>query len=382
MKLQFIRARNFRNHPDTTLDCADRCNLLLGDNGQGKTNLLEAIAYLSLTKSVFGSTDGTVLAISKDSFELEGRFLSDVGIESDVQIVYSGVDGTKSVVLNNERVGRFSDLVGLFPIVVLSPEHHFITLGAPADRRKFLDFVLSQASKSYLLDSLEYRRALRQRNRLLQDQRMSYGESSTSLEAWDEELIRFGSRILHGRLEFLKSFQPYFQRSYAELTEAMEEPSIRYVSTVGESAELLDGTVGKQEVERLFREALGDSKPEEARAGMTLVGPHRDDLVFAVNGLDARKYASQGQHKTLLIALKSAEFEYLRSRRNETPIMLLDDVFGELDDTRSRLLLKFLDSVGQTFVTAARDTVVSDVPDDRCRRFYVSNGAILQLKLS
>ena len=379
MKLQFIRVRNFRNHTDTTLDCADRCNLLLGDNGQGKTNLLEAIAYLSLTKSVFGSSDGTVLAIGKDFFELDGKFLSDLGTESDVQIVYSSVEGTKSVALNHERVGRFSDLVGLFPIVVLSPEHHAITLGAPGDRRKFLDFVLSQASKSYLLDLLEYRRALRQRNRLLQDQRMSYGESSTSLDAWDEELVRYGSRIVYARLEFLKSFQPYFQRSYEELIEATEEPSVRYVSTMGESAEPLNDKAG---VEQLFREALRDSKAEDARTGMTLIGPHRDDLAFAVNSLDARKYASQGQHKTLLIALKAAEFEYLRNHRQETPIMLLDDVFGELDDTRSRLLLKFLETVGQTFITAARDTVFGDVPDDRCRRFYISNGAVLQLKLS
>ena len=382
MKLRFIRVRNFRNHTGTTLDCADRCNLLLGDNGQGKTNLLEAIAYLSLTKSAFGCSDTTVVAIGKDFLEVEGKFHSDADTETEVRIAYSAVAGEKSVTLNQKRIGRFSDALGLFPIVVLSPEHHAITLGAPADRRKFVDFVLSQASKSYLLDLLEYRRALKQRNRLLQDQGVARGEPSTSLEAWDEELIRYGSRLVYARLEFLKSFQPYFQQAYAGLIEGTEEPRVRYVSTIGETQTTLENIVDKAEAERLFREALGDTEADDLRVGMTLVGPHRDDLSFTINGLDVRKYASQGQHKTLLIGLKAAEFDYLKKLRQETPMMLLDDVFGELDDTRSRLLLSFLETVGQTFITAARDSIFNTLSDNRCRRFYVANGALLQLRVS
>jgi len=354
----------------------------LGDNGQGKTNLLEAIAYLSLTKSVFGSGDATVLAIGKEYFEVEGRFRSDTGIENAVRIVYSAAAGEKSIAIDQERVARFSDVVGLFPIVVLAPEHHAITLGAPADRRKFLDFVLSQASKSYLLDLLEYRRVLKQRNRLLQELKSGRADSLRSLEVWDEELIRYGSRLLLARLEFIDTFELFVQQAYRELIEGTEEPGVRYLSTIVENEGIRKSLRLREDVERVFRDALYEIRNEETRVGITLVGPHRDDLVFTINGLEAQKYASQGQHKTFLIALKAAEFSYLRERRRETPMMLLDDVFGELDESRAKLLLEFLNTVGQTFITAARDPMLGPVPEERCRRFYIAHGALLNLKWS
>jgi DNA replication and repair protein RecF len=380
MKLQFVRLQNFRNHTDTALDCTEGCNLIVGDNGQGKTNLLEAIAYLSLTKSVFGSSDGTVLSIGSDFFELEGRFQSDAGMETSVRDAYA-VAEEKSVTIDGERVERFSDVIGLFPIVTLFPEHHAITLGAPADRRKFIDFVLSQASKSYLLDVMEYKRVLKQRNRVLQDQRGTRNGSPSSLDAWDESLIRHGSRIVSARLKFLESFQHQLQQSYEQLVEEPEVPSVHYVSTIGESPETVENGQGKEFVDHLFRAALSETRADESRIGMTLVGPHRDELAFTLDRLDIRKYASQGQHKTFLIALKAAEFAYLKELRRETPIMLLDDVFGELDDIRTRCLLRFLKQAGQTFITAAKEALFSAASVDNCKRFTVANGTLVYEKV-
>jgi DNA replication and repair protein RecF len=381
MKLQLIRLRNFRNHADTTFDCTDSCNLFLGDNGQGKTNLLEAIAYLSLTKSVFGSSDSTVLSIGRDFFELEGRFQSDAGVEMAVRAAYS-IGGEKSIVVNRERVDRFSDLIGLCPVVTLFPEHHAITLGTPADRRKFIDFVLSQASKNYLLDLIEYKRVLRQRNRILQDQRGMQSDSSLGLDAWNVGLIRHGSRVVSARLEFLQSFQTHLRQAYEQLVEEPEVPGIHYVSTISENS----GTPGengpeRDQIDRLFGIALRQTQADENRVGMTLVGPHRDELILTLNGLDLRKYASQGQHKTFLIALKAAEFAYLKDCRAETPIMLLDDVFGELDDIRTRCLLQFLDTAGQTFITAAKKTVLDTIGGENCRKFTVSHGSLVYEKV-
>jgi len=376
MKLQLIRLRNFRNYADTTLDCADGCNLFLGDNGQGKTNLLEAIAYLSLTKSVFGSNDTTVLSIGRDFFELEGRFQSDVGTQTSVRAAYS-VAEEKSVMLDGQRVERFSDVIGLFPIVTLFPEHHAITLGAPGDRRKFIDFVLSQASKSYLLDLMEYRRIVKQRNRILQDQRTTRGDSLSSLDAWDEGLISHGSRVVSARLEFLDSFRIDLRQAYLQLVEKPEVPDIRYVSTLSEHSELAGNGQAKEKIESVFRVALRETRADEIRTGFTLVGPHRDELSFTLNGLEVRKYASQGQHKTFLIALKAAEFAYLKRQRNETPMMLLDDVFGELDDIRTGCLLRFLETVGQTFVTAAKGKLFNVLPIENCRKFTVAHGTLV-----
>jgi DNA replication and repair protein RecF len=380
MKLQLVRLQNFRNHTDTTLDCTEGCNLIVGDNGQGKTNLLEAIAYLSLTKSVFGSSDSTVLSIGSDFFELEGRFQSDAGIETSVRDAYA-VAEEKSVTIDGERVERFSDVIGLFPIVTLFPEHHAITIGAPADRRKFIDFVLSQASKSYLLDVMEYKRVLKQRNRVLQDLRGTRNGLSSSLDAWDEGLIRHGSRIVSARLKFLESFQHQLQQSYEQLVEEPEVPNINYVSTVGENPETVENGRGKEYIDHLFRAALSETRADESRIGMTLVGPHRDELAFTLDGLDIRKYASQGQHKTFLIALKAAEFAYLKEVRGETPIMLLDDVFGELDDIRTRCLLRFLETAGQTFITAAKEALFNTVSGDNCKRFTVVNGTLVYEKV-
>jgi DNA replication and repair protein RecF len=380
MKLQFVQLQNFRNHADTTLDCTEGCNLIVGDNGQGKTNLLEAIAYLSLTKSLFGSSDSTVLSIGSDFFELEGRFQSDAGIETSVRDAYA-VAEEKSVTIDGERVERFSDVIGLFPIVTLFPEHHAITLGPPADRRKFIDFVLSQASKSYLLDVMEYKRVLKQRNRVLQDQRGTRNGSSSSLDVWDEGLIRHGSRIVSARLKFLESFQRQLQQSYEQLVEEPEVPNVHYVSTIGESPETVENGRGKEYVDHLFRAALSETRADESRIGMTLVGPHRDELAFTLDGLDIRKYASQGQHKTFLIALKAAEFAYLKELRGETPIMLLDDVFGELDDIRTRCLLRSLKHAGQTFITAAKEALFNAVSADNCKRFTVANGTLVYEKV-
>jgi DNA replication and repair protein RecF len=380
MKLQVIRLRNFRNHADTTLDCADGCNLFLGDNGQGKTNLLEAIAYLSLTKSVFGSSDTTVLSIGRDFFELEGRFQSDARIETSVRAAYS-VAEEKSVTLNGERVERFSDVIGLFPVVTLFPDHHAITLGAPGDRRKFIDFVLSQASKSYLLELMEFRRILKQRNRILQDQRGTRSDSPSSLDAWDEGLIRHGSRVVSARLEFLDSFQTQLRQAYGQLVEEPEAPDAHYVSTIGEYSDLVGDGGAKEHIETFFRVALRETRADESRAGATLVGPHRDELSLTLNGLDVRKYASQGQHKTFLIALKAAEFAYLKERRIETPMLLLDDVFGELDDIRTGCLLRFLGTAGQTFITAAKENLFNTVSGENCKRFMVDHGTLVYEKV-
>jgi DNA replication and repair protein RecF len=333
-----------------------------------------------LTKSVFGSSDSTVLSIGSDFFELEGRFQSDAGIETSVRDAYA-VAEEKSVTIDGERVERFSDVIGLFPIVTLFPEHHAITIGAPADRRKFIDFVLSQASKSYLLDVMEYKRVLKQRNRVLQDLRGTRNGLSSSLDAWDEGLIRHGSRIVSARLKFLESFQHQLQQSYEQLVEEPEVPNINYVSTVGENPETVENGRGKEYIDHLFRAALSETRADESRIGMTLVGPHRDELAFTLDGLDIRKYASQGQHKTFLIALKAAEFAYLKEVRGETPIMLLDDVFGELDDIRTRCLLRFLETAGQTFITAAKEALFNTVSGDNCKRFTVVNGTLVYEKV-
>jgi DNA replication and repair protein RecF len=373
VKIRELHVQKFRNHAHTDAVFGGGINAVLGENGEGKTNLLEAISYLCLTKSFFGSADGVVLQLGENRFEVSGELETDVGLRYHVSVSYDHEAGEKRFLINRAPVEKFSEVVGQFPVVVLSPESGAITTGGPADRRRFLDFVIAQASKVYLEDLLEYRRVLRQRNRVLFDNKVSRTEHPDLIEPWDQELIDRGARITHRRDAFLRELQPMVHESYARIAGRVEEPTLRYTPSVahGEGA-------SEEELRGIFRQELKRKAPEEKRLGLTLVGPHRDELELSINKLSVRLHASQGQHKTFLIALKVAEFLYLQSKRNERPMLLLDDIFTELDRHRSERLLALTESVGQAFITTTSDGVF---PSDFNwsginKRFFVRKGMV------
>jgi DNA replication and repair protein RecF len=373
VKIREIHLRNFRNHARTDADFGEGVNVILGENGEGKTNLLEAISYLCLTKSFFGSADGIVLQIGESQFEVSGELEADAGMKYHVRVGYDHTAGEKKFFLNNSPVEKFSDVVGQFPVVVLAPESGAITMGGPAERRRFLDFVISQASKIYLEDLLEYRQVLRQRNRVLFDNKATKSDCSELLEPWDLELVDRGTRITHRRKLFLEELHPFVGEAYGQIAGGVEEPSIQYQPSVPTVDGVSDGEIGF-----FFRNELKRKSAEEKRLGMTLVGPHRDEFGLAINKLPVRSHASQGQHKTLLIALKVAEFLYLQAKRGERPILLLDDIFTELDRHRAKHLLKLTESVGQAFITATSETVFAGNFDwvKRNKRLSVHKGVV------
>jgi DNA replication and repair protein RecF len=366
-----IRLRNFRNHTDSTLEFGEGINALLGDNGEGKTNILEAVSYLSLTKSFYAATDGTVLQIGKEAFDLEGRIRSASGLNNVVRVVYSRMPGEKLYEVNGSRPERLSSVIGRFPIVILSPENSAITFGGPVERRKFIDLVLSQVSPAYLEAVLEYRRVLKQRNRVLGDARARGTAVAALIEPWDVSLVRNGSVIVARRRAFVDEFATYVTRAYRELVEEGERPEIAYVS----SCLPPDGT-DREEIERYMSGRLEERRSEEMRRGLTLVGPHRDDLGLAINGIPVQHYASQGQHKTMLVALKVAEFHFLSERSGERPIFLLDDVFSELDSHRASRILALASGLGQTMITTTDERAFRDavVWDGKNRRYSVERG--------
>ncbi len=373
MKIVRAQLRQFRNHDCTELDFGTTTNAFLGDNGHGKTNVLEALSFLCLTKSFYASSDTTALQQGKDFFEVRGKLLSDVGIEHDVRVAYDSRTNQKKVFIDGKEPDTFSSVIGQFPIVVLSPENNNITFGTPSDRRRFVDLVIAQSSRMYMEDTMEYRRALRQRNKILSDVSRGIGNIAL-LEPWDETLCIHGSKVLLKRAMFFEEFAPFITRAYGAVAHEREVPSVEYMPQVvvapHDSPEAIYGRL---------REKLEEKRRDELRIGSTLVGPHRDEAAFSLNGLQLRAYASQGQHKTFLIALKIAEFFYLSERCAETPVILLDDVFTELDDTRARKLLALIDSLGQSFITATSEQVFHDTIhwDDARRKFAIFNGAAM-----
>jgi DNA replication and repair protein RecF len=350
MTVEKIHLWCFRNHRETEISFYHQSNILVGKNGQGKTNILEALSYLCLTKSFFGAQDATVLMIGEPSFCIEGSFTLRNGHSAVVHTAFTATTNEKNVTVNAIKLKKRSDHIGQFPVVVLSPEHTAITMGGPAERRRFIDLAIAQSSSLYLDDIMEYRKILRQRNSILAEVKARHTQVPESINAWNESFLRYAGSIIHRRRIFLEQFSERVVTAYRTLTGAEEIPWIEYIpDREGKNADEI-----RSELERELIEKQGD----EIRIGTTLVGPHRDEIRFTLNNQEIRKYASQGQHKTFLIALKIAEFQSLKELCTETPIVLLDDVFSELDEERTQQLIEQVAGLGQTFITTTENTFV------------------------
>ena len=372
MKLQRLVLETFRNHQQTAIDCSLGVNLFLGDNGAGKTNILEAISYVCLSKSFFAANDTIVMNVDGNGFAVTGRFLSDGNIVYEVKVTFDKQQSQKIIAVNKAKVDKASSLIGQFPVVILSPEQNSITIGSPSDRRRFVDFVVSQSSRTYLDCLIDYRRILKQRNKILSDMQLSHKENNAALGPWNENLVRMGAVLIKTRMEFIEDFQNLMIDAYATLAGNREQPRISYFPSFECTAD------SKEAIETTFHQVLHDRFQEERRFGYSLVGPHRDEFLFQINKLDVRSFASQGQHKTFLVALKLAEFYYLKRRCRETPILLLDDVLSEMDGNRSQRLLEATAGLGQVFITSTDERALNWVPvvSSHPRKFFIRQGTI------
>lgn len=386
MRAESLRLRNVRNHSDTfAAGIASKINVFIGPNGVGKTSILEAIALTTLTKSFTTHSDAVLIRSGESSLEVVAQYFSDFAVPHNVSVTIEvGPPLRKTIYAQSERIRASSDLVGRAPVVILTPDEKIITSGSPGERRRFLNMVLSQASRTYLEDELEYRRALRQRNAILSRQQIrSFGTIKPLLEPWTALLVKHGTRIAKRRAEFVEEFRPRLLEAYAKLSEEREKPSLEYRPM---GLDLSEEVSSAYDFAELFARESERVAMDETRRGATLFGPHRDELALFINAKqEARLFASQGQHKTLLVAMKLAEFDYLRHAAQETPMLLLDDVFSELDEARAKQLLELAQAgdLGQTFITSTEATRFefllgkrSGSDDGDHRIFQLHNGVI------
>ena len=341
MILTSISLRNFRTHRDINIKFSENLNYIVGGNGQGKTTILDSIYYLCTTKSHYTKTDSESVSFNEDVFELAGNF-KDLS-ESKNKIIYSQKEGKKKYFLDNKKITRSVDIIGRFPVVILTPTDHAITQGYPGDRRRFVDSVISQASSTYLKTLLDYNKTLRQRSSLLNQIRESRRNSlPEELNAWTAKLIQAGTEIIKHRKKFVSEFNSFIKESYEVIMGSDEIPKIVY--SFFDDTETTD-------IEQEFSDLLSKMRKEEIRRATNLVGPHRDEFIFEINRLSLKTFGSQGQHKTFQVVLRFAQFFYLKKITGKTPIFLLDDVFGELDKKRSAKISEYLRDVGQAFIT-------------------------------
>jgi DNA replication and repair protein RecF len=349
----------FRAHEASTFTFAPGLNLLYGPNGVGKTNVLEALHYLALTRSFVTAQDAVAIRVGHDRAEVRGDFEGARRGAFTVRLLMGGETG-KTVLVNGVAPPTLSEHVGRIPLVVLAPQDAALTAGGPEERRRFLNNLIGQARPVYLDDLLRYGRALRQRTELLQSARgRRFKLSPDLLEAWTEEVATLGARVVHARARALEGFQGYLDEAHTRLGARLETPSFTYEAPVPVERE-----ASVDDVAEALRRRFAVVAVKEQEAGRTLVGPHRDEVTFRLGTFEVRRYASQGQHRTFGVALRLAQFFFLKALTEETPLLLLDDLFASLDSARSKLLLEFLTSetVGQSFVThPEREAVAAHV---------------------
>lgn len=348
MTLKSLALNNFRLYNNTKIDFSPNINYLIGGNGQGKTSLLEAIYFMCTTKNFKSASDAELLKFSGEEYSVEGLFTNIT--DDSVRIYYSASENKRTYSLNNKVVSRTSEIIGRFPIVLLTPQDHATTQGTPADRRKFFDSVISQSGSNYLLNLIEYGKILKNRSSLLNTITYSYrNDLIEELDVWDQKLVSVGSAIIAHRRNFIKEFLPFFFDAYKSVTKKDDIPGIKYSFLNNNNNSPDDPALS--DIEEKFTAVLKQKRDEELKRVMNLVGPHRDEFVFFLNNNPLRTFGSQGEHKTFQVALRFAQYFYLREKLNRTPIILLDDVFGELEAKRASAISDHLQDLGQTFVT-------------------------------
>ncbi|MFQ5823348.1 MAG: DNA replication/repair protein RecF [bacterium] len=375
MFFENLNILNFRNFVKAKASFSQKTNLIYGLNAQGKTNLLEAIYLLCLGRSFRTSSSQELIKNEASFFTIEGNIILDSGINKTVFLKCVN-DRKKEIGIDHKRLKRHSEIFGKFPIVVMSPEDYKITLGGPLERRRFVDIFLSQVSVKYITHLQEYFRILKQRNKILQNIREGVPVNEAYLEPWTQSLVNFGSKIINERQKFINDFSTIISPIYRQVTESKDELEVSIESSITKNK--------NKPTEDNFLDALANVKNKERILGITLVGPHRDDMVFKINGLDIRKYGSRGEHKSVLITTKIAEFNFINQKKEETPIFLLDDYYSELDNLREEKIFNLLQGLGQTFLTSPKESVFNrtfQAPVNKKEEvsfFYVENGQIEQ----
>lgn len=353
MRINRLKLQFFRNHEHTEVEFAPHLNLFTGPNGSGKTNLIDAIHYLCMTRSFVASSDQYVAHHNQKYFMIDGHFEGEIRSSFKVSCSYSRGEG-KKIFVNDSPLDRLSDLIGMVPVVVLSPVDSKLTSEGPAERRSFLDSMISQISPKYLRDLIKFRKIRRQRNKLLQEYHGPLSMLKTYLEPWDIQLAETGSAIILKRARVLEQFKKYLMIQYMSITGLSLKPSLKYES-------ICSNFESYEQIHEEYIHLLEKNFEKEAEREQTIIGPHRDEVVFYLGDIELRNYGSQGQHRLFSMALKMAQLFYYSDELDDLPIMLLDDVFGNLDQQKIDIITEALTKhSGQTFITSA-----SERPFDR-----------------
>jgi len=336
MHLKTLNLINYKNFKNQTFEFNSKVNCFVGSNGVGKTNILDAIYHLSFGKSYFNPIASQNIKHGEDFFVVDGRYSKDLKEEKIIVSLKKG--GKKVIKRNSKSYNRFSDHIGLLPLVIISPiDRDLITEGSGL-RRKFIDGVISQNDKIYLDQIIRYNKILFQRNSLLKQFNLSRTFDHDTIEIYDEQLSKIGNLIFNKRKEFLELFTPIFFEKYSIISNNKEKVNLNYKSQL-KNHRLQDLLISNIEKDKVLQ--------------YTSAGTHKDDIEFLIGNYPIKKFGSQGQQKSFLIALKLAQYEVLKAKSGNSPILLLDDIFDKLDSKRVKQIIKMVNdsNFGQLFIS-------------------------------
>jgi DNA replication and repair protein RecF len=357
MVIKSLELENYRNYESLALQFDKGTNILYGDNAQGKTNILEAIYVAATTKSHKGNKDKEIVRFQKEEAHIR-TYLEKDGSEIRMDM-HLRKNKSKGIAIDGQKIKKAADLLGLCYVVFFSPEDLGIVKNGPSERRRFVDMELSQLDSFYLYNLNHYHKIMDQRNRLLKDLFLR-PQLRDMLSIWDAQLVSFGTKIMERRKIFVEQLNEIIAETHKKLSGGKERLRMGYEPDVEEEQ---------------FEKKLETSQEKDMKLKMTTAGPHRDDFCFSIEGVDIRKYGSQGQQRTAALSLKLSEIELMKKTSGDSPILLLDDVLSELDAGRQNHLLNYIGKV-QTIITC---TGLEEFVNNRFeinKIFQVTNGRV------
>jgi len=346
MYLKKLALTNFKNYELNELEFSPKINCFVGNNGVGKTNILDAIHYLSLTKSFFNNIDSISIRHGEDYFIIQGTFVRD-GEEDQIYCAFQK-QKQKLLKRNGKEYQKLSDHIGRYPVVMISPADSALISEGSEDRRRFMNKIISQYNMEYLDSVLRYNKALQQRNRLLKDFKLSGKFDSDVLSIWDAQLVKYGSYVFSEREILVNELIPVFQEYYSLISSGKEQVKLKYRSHLSEGN---------------FDDALSNSVTKDRFLEYTTIGIHKDDLLLEMNDFSVKSLGSQGQQKSYLVALKLAKFDYIKRKAGFSPVLLLDDIFDKFDNERVEQIIRIVGDhqFGQIFITDTNESRLQDI---------------------
>ena len=346
MHLEKLALINFKNYQELEVDLSSRINCFVGNNGEGKTNLFDSVYYLSFCKSYFNPVDTANIKHGQEFFMIQGVFSKN----GDAENVFCSLKKSQKKVFkrNDKEYQKLSEHIGLIPLVMVSPADSSLILEGSEERRKYLNGVISQFDKDYLNDLIKYNKILQRRNKLLKDFAINRYFEPDSLDVWDDQLVLIGNRIFEKREAFIQQLLPIFQHYYNFIADGHEQVQL-----------LFDSQLKGADFGVILREA----REKDRHLQYSSVGIHKDDLKLMLSGFPIKRQGSQGQQKTFLLALKLAQYDFLKKVNKVKPLILLDDVFDKLDSNRVTQIIKLVseDNFGQIFITDTNEQHLAEI---------------------